>query len=177
MKKAWIIFILLVILVSSVSAKCEEGKVNINTAPQKELEKLNGIGPVKAQAIIDTRPFNSVDDLINVWGIGEATLTRIKEQSLACVDEKDIVSEDSEKEIVKEENPVFEKIPVTETSTQFSEPEKVVKISLTKDIKTENNKEISSRNKYAIYGFFIFCVLILFLFFIRSVKIRKNVLE
>lgn len=59
--------------------------VDINFATLEELETLTGIGAVKAQAIIDTRPYMSVDDLINVSGIGEKTLAKIKEQGLACV--------------------------------------------------------------------------------------------
>lgn len=59
--------------------------VDINTASLKQLEMLTEIGPKKAQAIVDARPFSSVDDLIRVKGIGEKTLQKIKEQGLACV--------------------------------------------------------------------------------------------
>ena len=59
--------------------------ININTASLQELDKITGIGPKYAQAIIDARPFSSVDDLLKVKGIGEITLQKIKEQGLACV--------------------------------------------------------------------------------------------
>jgi competence protein ComEA len=56
--------------------------VNINTATQAELESLQGVGPVKAQAIIDYRKknggFKSVDDIKNVDGIGDATLEKLR---------------------------------------------------------------------------------------------------
>jgi competence protein ComEA len=56
--------------------------ININTATQQELEALNGIGPVKAQAIIDHRkangPFKSIEQLKDVKGVGDATFDKIK---------------------------------------------------------------------------------------------------
>ena len=55
--------------------------VNINTAPTDVLvEMLQGIGPAKAQAIVDFRetngPFKTVDDLAKVKGIGSSTVTK-----------------------------------------------------------------------------------------------------
>jgi competence protein ComEA len=56
--------------------------VNVNSATQEQLEKLEGIGPVKAQAIIDYRkkngPFKKLEDVKNVDGIGEATYATIR---------------------------------------------------------------------------------------------------
>jgi competence protein ComEA len=55
--------------------------VNINTAAQSELETLPGVGPVTAQAILQWRTengaFTAVDELLEVSGIGEATLAKI----------------------------------------------------------------------------------------------------
>lgn len=59
--------------------------IDINTAPLEELEEIIGIGPVLAQRIIEARPFDSLDDLIKVKGIGETTLQKIKDQGLARV--------------------------------------------------------------------------------------------
>lgn len=59
------------------------GLVNVNTATPAELETLPGIGEVIAQAIVDHRtengPFASVDQLLDVSGIGDATLENIRE--------------------------------------------------------------------------------------------------
>ncbi|MEZ5539419.1 MAG: ComEA family DNA-binding protein [Pseudomonadales bacterium] len=57
--------------------------VNINTADAATLaDKLNGIGLKKAQAIVSYREqngaFKSADDLVNVPGIGPATLEKNK---------------------------------------------------------------------------------------------------
>ena len=62
--------------------------VNINTADADELQRLSGIGEVKAQRIIEHReqygPFVTIEQIMNVAGIGEATFANIREQ--ICVE-------------------------------------------------------------------------------------------
>ncbi len=59
------------------------GLVNVNTATATELEELPGIGEVLAQRIVDYRtengPFTSVDQLLDVSGIGDSILDSIRE--------------------------------------------------------------------------------------------------
>ena len=58
------------------------GKININEAGINELQELNGIGKSKAEAIIEYRnktKFKSIDEIMNVDGIGESLFASIKE--------------------------------------------------------------------------------------------------
>ena len=54
-------------------------KVNINSATKEQLEALPEIGPVKAQAIIDGRPYQKPEDVMKVKGIKEGTYGAIKD--------------------------------------------------------------------------------------------------
>ena len=51
-----------------------DGLININTATAEELTALPGIGPSKAAAIISDRPYDSIEDLARVPGIGASTI-------------------------------------------------------------------------------------------------------
>ncbi|CDQ39590.1 MULTISPECIES: helix-hairpin-helix domain-containing protein [Virgibacillus] len=61
----------------------EKDKLHLNQATLEEIEALNGIGPTKAEAIVQYREenglFKSVEDLLNVSGIGEKTLEAFQE--------------------------------------------------------------------------------------------------
>lgn len=63
---------------------CAIGAININKANSAQLQRLNGIGPTKAQEIIKYRKahngFRNVDELVNVKGIGAKTIIKIKPQ-------------------------------------------------------------------------------------------------
>lgn len=58
--------------------------VNINSADAVALEQIKGVGPAKAAAIVKYRtengPFKTVDDLVNVPGIGEKSVEQLRSQ-------------------------------------------------------------------------------------------------
>ena len=65
------------------SSSSAGNKININTATAKELEALPRIGPSIAQRIVDYRtangPFQTIEDILKVQGIGPATFAQIKD--------------------------------------------------------------------------------------------------
>jgi competence protein ComEA len=56
--------------------------VDLNTASEADLQKVKGIGPVKAKAVVEYRgkngPFKSVDELDKVKGFGPGTIKQIR---------------------------------------------------------------------------------------------------
>ncbi len=199
---------MLIFLVLNVSASCDKDQIDINSASLENMMKIKGLGGegIIAQRVIDARPFDSLDDLIKVNGIGEKTLEKIKDQNLACVansQEDEEIEEEPEEEIpVKNETKEDEETNENENLNNQTEDEQnktsergkenknyyiygeksesIQKtnreiINLTKDIKTEEYKEISDKNNFAIYGLMFFCFLLLFLFISkRKSRFNKN---
>ncbi|ASS96154.1 helix-hairpin-helix domain-containing protein [Peribacillus simplex] len=70
----------------AVSGGTSGGLVNLNTATQEDLETLTGIGPSKANAILEYREtvgkFKEVDELKKVTGIGDKTFERLRDSIL-----------------------------------------------------------------------------------------------
>ena len=66
----------------AASAAASAGTVNVNTATAEQLQLLPRIGPSVAQRILEYRKengkFASLDDLMLVRGIGEATYAQLK---------------------------------------------------------------------------------------------------
>jgi len=65
------------------------GKFDINTANQTQLEAINGIGPSKAAAIVAYRnengPFTNIQDVVKVSGIGPKTVEKIAASAYVLV--------------------------------------------------------------------------------------------
>lgn len=66
------------------SGVSSDGKININTATEGELDTLPGIGPARAAEIIIYREanggFKSIEDIKNISGIGEKSFEKLKEK-------------------------------------------------------------------------------------------------
>jgi len=169
-----------VFLIQQCASTCFDNQIDINSAPKEELIKIIYIGEVRAEQLIELRPFVSIDELTKIKGIGEVYLSKIKEEGLACVSEIED-DEKEEKQDEKQEEPNSEELNInniiTEDRADKNKTLEIIRLN-TKDIKTENNKEEelkkSDKGNYAKYGFVIFCVLLGFLFVIRKIKFRKN---
>lgn len=60
-----------------------DGKININTADEKSMESIPGVGPATAKKIVDYRTkqgkFASIEDIKNVSGIGDKKFESMKD--------------------------------------------------------------------------------------------------
>jgi competence ComEA-like helix-hairpin-helix protein len=173
---------LLIALISGVLASCNSTQIDINSASAEELDNITGVGPAIASNIINSRPFNSLDDLINVSRIGNKTLDKIKEQGLACVKEKEQDSEEKQDNEETQINQTEETNIKNVTIKKTAETDEIIELptillnansSDSKDIKSIDNKEILKRN-LSLYGIIAFCVIFGFLFLFRRRKSKNE---
>ena len=62
-----------------VATEAAKGKVNLNTAELSGVEDLPGIGPATAKAIVDGRPWKSVDELNKIKGLGKNRIAALRD--------------------------------------------------------------------------------------------------
>jgi competence protein ComEA len=125
----------------------ETEKININTASEKELTQLDGVGPAKAAEIVKYReengPFGSPEDLMKVKGIGTKLFERNKDRIAAGAPEQKVSeetkgSEESDKKVSEETKASEESEQKVSEETKTSEKEKV-----SKEKKSSEGKESS----------------------------------
>lgn len=70
---------------SVTKSDTHEDCIDINESSIDELKAIIHIGDSRAEELISYRPYNNIDELTKIHGIGDARLTDIKEQGLACI--------------------------------------------------------------------------------------------
>ena len=83
--------LLLCFAVCGPVSAADDGKIDINTAGKEELTQLHRIGPKTADAIIEYRqktPFKSIEEIMEVKGIGQKTFDDIKDRITVGVETK-----------------------------------------------------------------------------------------
>jgi len=193
--KATILVLILILLrVTAVSAQCNSTQIDINSANATLLDEIYGVGQAKAHSIIDYRAifnFNSVDDLINVSGIGNVTLEEIKRQGLACVEAENQtqspVSDNnvsnnsglSNSENISGNNSEPAAISkIRATVTHSSNPSRLIPtthatISLNSPSKKQSKTSLSGGNNLSVYGLILFSVVLGLLFAARKFRTKR----
>ena len=180
--------ILIIINLNFILASCGEGQVDINSASAVELDKIKWVGPATAQKIINSRPFSSLDDLLNVYGIGEIKLQDIKDEGIACV-----TGSGSNTAEEPEENNTDSDSDTNNTSTVNNDKEndteplvyqqvqdtlketELETINLNpKSINTDENIQKITKRDYVLFGLVIFLIAIILLLLLKKRKTKNE---
>ncbi len=154
--------------VSSASIHAAD-KVNLNTATEKQLEELPGVGPANAKKIIDNRPYKTYKELETKTGLSEAAVAKFRDEVVlkagAADDKKEEPKkEESKKTDTKKEEPKAkaddkkEEPKTTKPEPKKEEPKPAKletkkeepKAGKTDDKKEEPKKEASKADKAAL---------------------------
>jgi len=176
MGKLLVIFLItfLIFNINSISASCDKNQIDLNSASAEELTEIKYIGEVRAADIINSRPFETLNELIKISGIGNWTLEQIISEDLACVN-----GYEEDKKIDNKLDKTIRNEDIDEDSRQILEEEKPSIIEFEtitlnpKVIKTEEDKTDLNKN-YAIYGFVGFVFLLGILFLLRKNKYKNE---
>ena len=151
----YLFFIL--ILTSFVLADCDNNQIDINFADANELDEIVWIGEATAEKIINERPFDSVEDLDKIYGIGEKKLDDIIEEGLACVDEE--IEEKKAEEYVEDKKVDGETRETVDSF--FQEEPELVLLNGEEEIGLVYESKNSIVLKYLPHGFCVFLILII----------------
>ncbi len=112
-------------------------KIDINKATCEELQLIDGIGPVVAENIVNYRDeygdFSSMGDLLNVKGIGDSKLEKIR--LYAYIDSEDIQKNEdqNERKSIETLPPEMEEEQTETVETLWDEPEEAEIIACWED--------------------------------------------
>ncbi|MDE1848929.1 MAG: helix-hairpin-helix domain-containing protein [Nanoarchaeota archaeon] len=160
MAKIFFLFLFFILLIPVVFPTCNEGQIDINSASLEELDQIIMVGPSTAEKIVLMRPFLSVDDLIDVSGIGNKTLEKIKSQGLACVS-SEISGNANQSNITENESP-SQAHPITMNNSENRYSPLTPKITEAIVLNQDNSKDIEtganplSSDRIALYGLIAF---------------------
>jgi competence ComEA-like helix-hairpin-helix protein len=153
-----VFFVLFLLMIGFVSAAC----VDINSASREELIEITYIGEVRSEQIIEMRPFDSVEDLVKINGIGEKTLEKIIVQGLACVPgekveevkKEDVEVEEDVEPIIQGEGVIALNVPKVIPLNELEEKMGVVYES--------KNRKILTYAPFAFSLFLLFIMVVVF---------------
>jgi competence protein ComEA len=66
------------VFIPALTTETGTERISVNSASATLLDTLPGVGPATAQRIIEGRPYNALEDLLEVKGIGEKTLEKLR---------------------------------------------------------------------------------------------------